>query len=67
MAGVNLDMGKLDGSTVNEKDFRKLYFVYLSSKTEDWNFILEVLLPALLCSRSQVNPQSNNRETQLTF
>jgi hypothetical protein len=49
MAGVNLDMGKLDGSTVNEKDFRKLYFVYLSSKTEDWNFILEVLFCLLTC------------------
>lgn len=48
-AGVNLKVDDLDGGIVAEKDLHKLYFVYLSSKPDDWNFILEVLpIPRLL-------------------
>jgi hypothetical protein len=44
---VNLDIAALDGRGVFEKDLHKLYFVYISSKPEDWKFILEVpTLPA---------------------
>ena len=37
----------MDGSSVFQKDLQKLYFVYVSSKPEDWKFILEVPPPLL--------------------
>lgn len=42
-ADVILKVEELDGSTVREVDLQKLYFIYVSSKPDDWKFILEVL------------------------
>ena len=39
---ASLKVEDLDGSTVTTVDLQKLYFVYVSSKPEDWKFILEV-------------------------
>ena len=41
-ADVHLKMSELDGSAVTEVDLQKLYFIYVSSKPDDWKFILEV-------------------------
>ena len=60
---VNLDIASLDGRGVFEKDLHKLYFVYISSKPEDWNFILEVSHPArarVPCSAPHSSPRSGD-------
>lgn len=44
---MNLDIATLDGRGLFEKDLHKLYYVYISSKPEDWKFILEVPCPSL--------------------
>ena len=41
-ADVNLKGEELDGSCVKDVDLQKLYFLYVSSKPDDWKFILEV-------------------------
>ena len=41
-ADVSLNVEELDGSCVKDVDLQKLYFLYVSSKPDDWKFILEV-------------------------
>ena len=61
---VHLNVEAMDGSSVFQKDLQKLYFVYVSSKPEDWKFILEVpptprsAPPAPPCALRFVRPRS---------
>ena len=38
---IDLDPRVLNGSVTEEVDLQKLYYIYVSSKPDDWNFILQ--------------------------